>query len=85
MLIFLAIALAGGKITPLDTKRPVLDAVKDECDLFHYGELCTLYPASNIVDMYPDLNNEVKCLCLCLNVYVYVYVKCLCLNVYIKC
>ena len=60
MLIFLVIALVGGQINILEAGMPLLDAT-DECDLFHYGDLCTLYPASNIVDMFPDLNNEVKC------------------------
>ena len=54
MLSFLSFALAVG------VKIPLLEATA-ECDLFHYGELCTLYPASNIVDMHPDLENEVEC------------------------
>ena len=60
MLIFLLIALVGGKITILEARMSLLDAT-DECDLFHYGDLCTLYPASNIVDMFPDLSSEVEC------------------------
>ena len=60
MLIFLVIALVGGQINILDAGMPLLDAT-DECDLFHYGDLCTLYPASNIVDLFPDLSNEVEC------------------------
>ena len=60
MLIFLVIALVGGQINILEAGMPLLDAT-DECDLFHYGDLCTLYPASNIVDMFPDLSNEVEC------------------------
>ena len=60
MLIFLVIALVGGQITILAARMALLDAT-DECDLFHYGDLCTLYPASNIVDMFPDLSNEVEC------------------------
>ena len=53
MLIFLVISLVGGNMPLLGTT--------DECDRFHYGDLSALYPASNIVDMYPDLNNEVEC------------------------
>ena len=60
MLIFLVIALVGGQINILDARMSLLDAT-DECDLFHYGDLCTLYPASNIVDLFPDLSNEVEC------------------------
>ena len=41
MLIFLVIALVGGQINILDAGMPLLDAT-DECDLFHYGDLCTL-------------------------------------------
>ena len=30
-------------------------------EVFHYGDLCALDPASNIVDMQPHLDNEVQC------------------------
>ena len=30
-------------------------------EVFRYGDLCALYPASNILDMHPNLDNEVEC------------------------
>ena len=53
MWIFLVIAAVGFGAT--------LEVCNPGQEVFHYGDLCELSPASNIVDMQPDLNNEVEC------------------------